>query len=243
MNSLPLRLSKRALEYPWSSSSASRSLSRATASRWHSYSTQCGRRGREALTAPTLSRTRPNLQNTLCSNYLLSVNYQHMKLPSRAASSSSPSTPTNNRTPPPSTARNTAASPSTSSSIAQQPPSPTSQTTDNIFKSGLADTPPGPNLENGNGTGTTEQVDWTRSFHGISSERFPKESADILLAPVDPAEVEVKPDGILYLPEIKYRRILNKAFGPGGWGLVPRSESIVTPKTVTREYALVCNGR
>lgn len=25
--------------------------------------------------------------------------------------------------------------------------------------------------------------------------------------------------------------------------MVPRSESIVTPKTVTREYALVCNGR
>ena len=24
---------------------------------------------------------------------------------------------------------------------------------------------------------------------------------------------------------------------------MPRSESIVTPKTVTREYALVCNGR
>ena len=65
----------------------------------------------------------------------------------------------------------------------------------------------------------------------------------MLLAPTDPEEVEIKPDGILYLPEIKYRRILNKAFGPGGWGLVPRSESIVTPKTVTREYALVCNGR
>ncbi|KAH2168490.1 hypothetical protein KXW37_003949 [Aspergillus fumigatus] len=63
------------------------------------------------------------------------------------------------------------------------------------------------------------------------------------LAEVDPEEVEIKPDGILYLPEIKYRRILNRAFGPGGWGLVPRSESIVTPRTVTREYALVCNGR
>lgn len=67
--------------------------------------------------------------------------------------------------------------------------------------------------------------------------------ADILLAETSPDEVEIKPDGILYLPEIKYRRILNKAFGPGGWGLVPRSESIVTAKTVTREYALVCNGR
>jgi hypothetical protein len=45
------------------------------------------------------------------------------------------------------------------------------------------------------------------------------------------------------LPEIKYRRILNKAFGPGGWGLAPRSESIVTDKLVSREYALVAHGR
>ncbi|OJJ31113.1 hypothetical protein ASPWEDRAFT_95475, partial [Aspergillus wentii DTO 134E9] len=88
-----------------------------------------------------------------------------------------------------------------------------------------------------------EKIDWTRSFHGLSAAPFPKEAADILLAETDPEEVEIKPDGILYLPEIKYRRILNKAFGPGAWGLVPRSESIVTPKTVTREYALVCHGR
>lgn len=55
--------------------------------------------------------------------------------------------------------------------------------------------------------------------------------------------MEIKPDGIVYLPEIKYRRILNKAFGPGAWGLVPRGESIVTGKAVTREYALVVHGR
>ena len=50
-------------------------------------------------------------------------------------------------------------------------------------------------------------------------------------------------DGIIYLPEIKYRRILNRAFGPGGWGLAPRSETIISPKSVSREYALVCHGR
>ena len=53
----------------------------------------------------------------------------------------------------------------------------------------------------------------------------------------------MKPDGILYLPEIKYRRILNRAFGPGGWGMAPRGETIVTAKAVTREYALVALGR
>lgn len=89
----------------------------------------------------------------------------------------------------------------------------------------------------------SRQVDWTRSFHGLSAQPFSKEAAAILLAEIDPEEVEVKPDGIVYLPEIKYRRILNRAFGPGGWGLAPRGETIVTPKAVTREYALVAHGR
>jgi len=87
------------------------------------------------------------------------------------------------------------------------------------------------------------QVDWTRSFHGLAADPFPKEAADILLAPLASDDIEVKPDGIVYLPEIKYRRILNKAFGPGGWGLAPRGETIVTAKSVTREYALVVGGR
>ncbi|PWW75464.1 mitochondrial genome maintenance protein Mgm101 [Tuber magnatum] len=107
-----------------------------------------------------------------------------------------------------------------------------------ISKSGFNDAPE-ILLDEGSG----EKVDWARSFHGLSTEPFSKEAAAVLLAPVNPEDVEIKPDGILYLPEIKYRRILNKAFGPGGWGLAPRGETIVTEKTVTREYALVCNGR
>lgn len=85
--------------------------------------------------------------------------------------------------------------------------------------------------------------DWTRSYHGLGSVSFSPEQAETLLAPVNGEDVEVKPDGILYLPEIKYRRILNKAFGPGGWGLAPRGESIVTAKLVTREYGMVVQGR
>lgn len=87
------------------------------------------------------------------------------------------------------------------------------------------------------------QIDWARSFHGLSSEPFPKEAADTLLTPIPFDDVEIKPDGIIYLPEIKYRRVLNKAFGPGGWGLAPRGETIVTAKAVTREYALLAHGR
>ncbi|KOS42293.1 hypothetical protein ACN38_g6829 [Penicillium nordicum] len=147
--------------------------------------------------------------------------------------------------PPPSSSSSTAKpTPSASTPIPTGVPAsrvpgstPSRATTENISKSGLSDKPL--ELERP----TEDRIDWTRSFHGLSAEPFPKEAADILLAETEPDEVEIKPDGILYLPEIKYRRILNRAFGPGGWGLVPRSESIVTPKTVTREYALVCNGR
>jgi len=95
-----------------------------------------------------------------------------------------------------------------------------------------------------NESGTGEpQTDWSKSYHGLSSHAFPKDVADILLAPIDPLDVEVKPDGLIYLPEIKYRRILNKAFGPGAWGLAPRGETNVGPKIVSREYALICQGR
>ncbi|KAI5794412.1 mitochondrial genome maintenance protein MGM101 [Peziza echinospora] len=104
------------------------------------------------------------------------------------------------------------------------------------FKNGLNDAPA---LD----VGTEAGIDWARSFSGLSDEPFPEKISDILLAPLDPTSIEVKPDGILYLPEIKYRRILNKAFGPGGWGLAPRSDTIVTDHSVTREYGLICHGR
>lgn len=47
---------------------------------------------------------------------------------------------------------------------------------------------------------------------------------------------------MIYLPEIKYRRILLKAFGAGGWGLIPRGPHTVNNKNISREYALFCHG-
>ena len=35
--------------------------------------------------------------------------------------------------------------------------------------------------------------DWSRSYFGLSTQPFPKEVSDILLAPVDPLDVEMKP--------------------------------------------------
>ncbi|EKM79980.1 hypothetical protein AGABI1DRAFT_57296 [Agaricus bisporus var. burnettii JB137-S8] len=98
--------------------------------------------------------------------------------------------------------------------------------------------PPAPTPLEDNGA-----TDWSKSYHGLSNEPFSSQISDILQARIDPLDVEIKPDGLIYLPEIKYRRVLNKAFGPGGWGLAPRSETNVGPKVVSREYALVCLGR
>lgn len=146
--------------------------------------------------------------------------------------------------PAPSPSKIPSATTSASSTSPSAPTKPTPPPIQDISKTGLDDAPASDldasALSPHEGPG---YVDWTRSYHGLSAQPFSAEAAAVLLQPLDPEDVEIKPDGIIYLPEIKYRRILNRAFGPGGWGLVPRSESIVTAKAVTREYALVAHGR
>ena len=148
--------------------------------------------------------------------------------------------PQANTRPSPAVAGTTPSRPPASNNLSASPQEPTSSPKDaseyQDLTGGLSDQPIV--LDEGD-----RQVDWARSFHGLSTEAFPKEAADVLLQPITPDDIEVKSDGIIYLPEIKYRRILNRAFGPGGWGLAPRGETIVTAKSVTREYALVVLGR
>jgi hypothetical protein len=89
-----------------------------------------------------------------------------------------------------------------------------------------------------------ELENWMFSFNGIAKQAFSKDIEKILSSPLDEKDIEIKPDGNLYVPEIKLRRILNSAFGAGGWGLVPRSpHSVVGNNILTREYALVAHGR
>ena len=38
-----------------------------------------------------------------------------------------------------------------------------------------------------------EHTDWSKSYSGLGTSAFPKEVTDVLLAPVDPADVEMKP--------------------------------------------------
>ena len=157
----------------------------------------------------------------------------------KAQAATSTSTTTAKSAPSPSTAQRTV----TPSFPAKEPPVPTSRNTaaadaaagQRSLTDGLSDAPP--EVEG------VPAIDWTRSYHGLGSVTFTPEQSEILLGPLAQDDIEVKPDGIIYLPEIKYRRILNKAFGPGGWGLAPRGESIVTGKIVTREYGLIVQGR
>ncbi|XP_032226483.2 mitochondrial genome maintenance protein MGM101 isoform X1 [Nematostella vectensis] len=86
-------------------------------------------------------------------------------------------------------------------------------------------------------------------YSGAGSQAFSSDAVKALMAPVNEQDVEIKPDGLIYLPEIKYRRILNVAFGPGGWALVPRGDSLQfqsekdNSQLIVREYALFCEGR
>jgi len=72
---------------------------------------------------------------------------------------------------------------------------------------------------------------------------FSKEICDILTENINPAEIEIKPDGPVYLPEIRYRKILNRAFSPGGWFLIPRTPHSLHGNILSREYSLICLGR
>lgn len=77
----------------------------------------------------------------------------------------------------------------------------------------------------------------------MTSSRASAEAENVLRQPLADNDVEVKPDGIMYLPEIKYRRILCNAFGPAGWGLQARSDVLIGEKVVAREYVLMVEGK
>jgi hypothetical protein len=42
-------------------------------------------------------------------------------------------------------------------------------------------------------SGDQKPTDWYTSYHGLSAQPFPKEAAEILMAPIEPMDVEIKP--------------------------------------------------
>ena len=64
------------------------------------------------------------------------------------------------------------------------------QNTNNNF---MNDTPtPLPEFPIGNLNGES-QYDWSKSYFGLSTQAFPKDVADVLLAPLDSMDIEIKP--------------------------------------------------
>ncbi len=80
-------------------------------------------------------------------------------------------------------------------------------------------------------------------FDGAASSPFPPEAAAVLAAPVNDLEVEVREDGIVYLPGVAYRRILTRAFGAGAWAILPRGPARTMGDLVVYHGALVVLGR
>lgn len=94
----------------------------------------------------------------------------------------------------------------------------------------------------------SQNYDSLALFPGVASAPFPPEISSVLQSPLNAEDIEIKPDGAIYLPECQYRRILTRAFGAGGWAMVPRSAHTLAAatgfgSTLSREYALFCHGR
>ena len=81
-------------------------------------------------------------------------------------------------------------------------------------------------------------------YNNIAKAPFSDEAQKALNVKIDPKDVEIKPDGIIYLPGVKYRNILHKAFGQGAWALLPKN--IYFDESESRVFyhaALFVNGQ
>lgn len=84
---------------------------------------------------------------------------------------------------------------------------------------------------------------YATGFDGAACAPFPPDAAAVLNAPVPENEVEIRPDGIVYLPGVAYRRILIRAFGAGAWALLPRGPARTMDALVVYHGALYILGR
>jgi hypothetical protein len=57
-------------------------------------------------------------------------------------------------------------------------------------------------------------------YKTTSSLVLTKEESDLITAEFDEKEIEIRPDGHIYLPQAYYRNRLNQSLGIGQWGLV-----------------------
>ena len=80
-------------------------------------------------------------------------------------------------------------------------------------------------------------------FDGIASAAFPGPALAVFSEPVKEDEVEIRFDGIPFLPGVWYRRQLTRAVGAGAWALAPRGPSRSMGNAKTYHGALYILGR
>lgn len=98
----------------------------------------------------------------------------------------------------------------------------------------------------------TENKPVVDRFAGVG-QGFEISVAKVLTQKVDESQVVIQRSGTIELPVDYYQKVLNSAFGHGGWTLVPvgeiieldleESSSQFKVVQLVREYALYCNGR
>ncbi len=69
-----------------------------------------------------------------------------------------------------------------------------------------------------------------------------KEQKAILYAPVDESLVEIRPDGLIYLPWMEYAKRLRDALG-GRWALIPKGDPQMKGDLVVWPHYLVIDGK
>jgi len=60
-------------------------------------------------------------------------------------------------------------------------------------------------------------------YNGASTLKITEEEQTKLLASFDTKEIEIRPDGLIYLPQTFWRKRLNESFGIGQWCLVVKN--------------------
>ncbi len=70
--------------------------------------------------------------------------------------------------------------------------------------------------------GLTEYIPTGGLYAGLASNTFSEDQQKQLSMLATDEEIALRPDGLIYVPEILYRRKLNAVFGAGNWGIHPR---------------------
>jgi hypothetical protein len=92
------------------------------------------------------------------------------------------------------------------------------------------------------------------TYVGMSEAPVDEAQATILSRPLEPGDVDVRPDGQVYMSHAKLRQRLNEAFRPGGWAIRRLSSIDVAVATeaqadratefvMSAEFALYAGGR